>query len=324
MRTIGGRRTPATPMWRSALALLPVFAVACEAPGDLTKTDAATTDAEPRARDASPLPDAPPVLCEGGVCGAAPNTPLEETACCSESGACGLMSRALSPPACLPPDEPGGVSLECAALALPGVPTLQGCCTPAGTCGAYDRFGGFGCIPNERFGTSADRCEPEQVECRAITEIPCDGAEDCADGESCCGRLQSDLYDRFGCFPSCSTISDAEGGLWFPICHSDSDCPKSTDRCTAAIGLPPFLGRCYPNGEAAQTVASAPGVACGEIACAEAEKCCIRDPGSPYCAPIGQRCTCSATTSTDAGGTPIDAGRTDAAPRDASLDAIND
>jgi hypothetical protein len=145
-------------------------------------------------------------------------------------------------------------------------------------------------------------------DCTSIVELPCDGPEDCAPGNVCCGRTQRDHYDLFGCFLSCDGIVDGQDGVWIEICHPGAPCLNPRFTCEASALLPGFLARCHDRGTPvlpdggglsldasidgdagdapvardASTAADAsvppppPGIACGSTNCAASEKCCLR------------------------------------------------
>lgn len=214
-------------------------------------------------RDSPAVPEATLIGCGDTPCPEPPVTPLEALACCDVDGGCGLTTGFLGG-VCTPPNRPGGVDSTCPALQLPGGPTLQGCCTPAGTCGAFDRFGDLGCIPGEDYGRAPIDCAYDaRNDCTQIVEVRCDGPEDCDDRQQCCGRRQLDSYDAFGCFSRCDSITDGDVGIWLAV-------SVETDA----------------------SVADSSGVRCGDDHCGEDQKCCVRPPHSPYCAPASDVCSC--------------------------------
>ena len=274
----------------SGLALLAVVSH-CSTEGAASNADAA--DARPRPVEAGPIPPPDPVLCGAAECSEPDDAPLAPRACCLGEGGCGQSSRALDTP-CLVPAGPGTVDVSCPSLLLPDGVELQGCCAPAGTCGIFDRFGELGCI-----GAEALQLEPlscafvEGDGCRRVVEVPCDGPEDCSDGLVCCGRLQPDGYDRFGCFSSCRPGTDGKRGTWLEICHPERGCTNPLEVCGQVVGLPDFLARCHPSAEPAPLTGEEIGrVRCGEATCETGQKCCLRDPQPPYCAPLEVPCAC--------------------------------
>jgi hypothetical protein len=225
--------------------------------------------------------------------------PLDVRACCLPSGACGLRARRLGSE-CLSRAEVGTVDLACPTLHLGGGIDAQGCCSPDGRCGHFDRFGELGCVASPTSDGSVACTYARSLDCRAVVELPCDGPEDCGAGRVCCGRSALGVYDAFGCFESCDAQSKGFQGVWLEICHPGGVCADSRYSCASAVGLPGFLGRCYrpadltgagAKGDAGD--AAPRGVACGAAPCAANEKCCVRSPGQPYCAPLSTPCTCA-------------------------------
>jgi hypothetical protein len=181
--------------------------------------------------------------------------------------------------------------------------------------------------------------------------VPCDGPEDCPTGQLCCGSLGMGAggiaYTNIACQPSCApadagAASDAAppGGLALvlELCHAGGTCHDNPMyMCSSSTYLPSFLYRCYTMGAAAPATATGgPGVNCGSTTCGAGQECCVRGPTdmSPYCAPVGQACSCAGPSSdggstTDAGnaGDASDTGHVEAAsdaPPEASGDAADD
>src|SRR5260221_3398881 len=219
----------------------------CTTPTDAAVPGADATPARPLYRfvEAGPAPDARTICGETDCPDPPTGNPVDERACCLPASACGVRASLLGS-ACLGPGQPGGVDLRCPSLVTPDGASVQGCCTPAGRCGHFDRFGDLGCVPASP-DDAGQACHPiPSGECRSIVAIPCDGPEDCAPGNVCCARWNFGLYDRFGCFASCSAASITDRGIWRAVCHSTADCPEAADTCRGASGLPAMLRRCYP------------------------------------------------------------------------------
>ncbi|HVU03880.1 MAG TPA: hypothetical protein VHE30_19110 [Polyangiaceae bacterium] len=321
-------------MIREARALVATSVVVAVGwlPGGCTTSRTAATNGSLDAGPRTSFPDAgtltnPVVRCADAPCEEPPGSGvLGARACCIDEDRCGLRAPALRD-ACLPRGNPGSVDLSCPVRSLRDGTFLQGCCTPRGECGLFDRFADLGCVPPEPAATAdsgdgasdasvACRFDPEAT-CRSVVELPCDGPEDCGEGRACCGRLSHDSYDRFACFASCSDQASSTGELWLEVCHPGEPCADPSLACENAPPLPAFLGRCYanrpplpeagtlpdgspprdaavdptPNADASRL--PHPGVACGAVTCGD--KCCLADPGEPYCAENGARCACAPT-----------------------------
>jgi hypothetical protein len=244
---------------------------------------------------------------------------LGEIACCLSSGGCGIRVPLLGD-RCLSPAQAGTVEPECPPFIAPNGAVAQGCCSPAGLCGAYDRFGDLGCIvanPSD----AGMHCTPHPDDtCRSVVAVPCDGPEDCETGSICCARSNFGLYDLYGCFRSCAAAEAADRGVWLAVCHSLDDCRDENSRCEAEEGLASGLSICLPNGsapappagrrdggptDASLSEAAVPredaslpmtdedGVVCGVARCPKGRTCCVREPGSSYCAANADGCSCS-------------------------------
>lgn len=276
--------------------------------------DAGATQHPFRPFDASPLPD---VLsaCGSSACPPLPgDDPLSREPCClPTTNECGARVR-LFGPSCLSPRSPGSVDLSCPSLHVPGSGELQGCCSPDGHCGHFDRFGNLGCVPGGP-DDAGDTCTPRpDATCTSLVEVLCDGPEDCGPERVCCARDSDGLFDRFACLASCDAGSTGPLGLWFEVCRAGGACESPGEVCGATAGLPSFLGRCRASdgapGSASSPVADASldspaprdagahaiGVVCGASVCAPGSKCCVREPEQPYCAPMDAVCECTRAT----------------------------
>ncbi|HEX4341665.1 MAG TPA: hypothetical protein VH062_37405, partial [Polyangiaceae bacterium] len=131
-----------------------------------------------------------------------------------------------------------------------------------------------------------------------------------------------------GCFKSCEIAENTDRGVWLELCHSPDDCRDSTDVCTSQPGLVSSASACYPSGSVRKpdasvreggtadasstgttrdaTVAEAresgtrdsstsneEGVTCGALHCPAGRMCCVLEPGTSYCAPYADGCSCS-------------------------------
>lgn len=293
----------------TAIAL--IVACACAGPVDLSG-DASTDGPNHFGKFVdAPISTGVPTVCGDARC-PEPSTrgPLANVACCLADDTCGIRAGVLST-VCATKHAAGGIDLACPTRSLPGAVTLQGCCRPEGRCGVMDPAGELGCVSE---GSDASTCEfHADNDCTSIVELPCDGPEDCAAGQVCCGRAQSDHFDRFGCFASCAGIVDGQSGVWFEICQPGRPCLDPHLECRQAPELPPFLAHCrdpepppvahgdasardasfdadashQADGSGADVVEPARrprpvlGATCGAVHCSPGEKCCLRRRGSP-------------------------------------------
>jgi hypothetical protein len=281
--------------WLGLLALGAGWS-ACEA-SETPSTDTSDGAVVIWLREAGPLPDAAPVSCGGTQCAEPHSTPLSPGPCCGDAGGCGVESPMAAAFCALEPGL-GGPDLNCPDVAAFDGAILQGCCSPDGSCGAFDRFGTFGCIPGANLVSPPVACRyKDATRCDRVVEVACDGPEDCPLGFQCCARVQPDHYDAFGCFPDCRAIVDGRHGVWLPLCHPGEPCERAGQLCSTVPELPLPYARCYPSLEL--EVDSGPpepfetGVRCGDETCATGEKCCLRPPKRTYCSPIASRCECA-------------------------------
>ena len=172
---------------------------------------------------------------------------------------------------------------------------------------------------------SVAQCSVEQgcttaqaAESSVVGDLLCDGREDCKGNEVCCGHFNGDTYDHASCQASCDAVGESEvgkGGKWTQLCHPGDECPGTGDSCLAYDLLPDFLYRCEDTGQAPPSVGSraAGEVNCGSSPCGEGQKCCLRAPKKPYCAPVAEDCACRLPTDVKDAGLPgEDAGSEDA------------
>jgi len=259
----------------------------------------------------------PPVMCGGTEC-----IPPEGAAtygivsCCLPDNGCGLETP-LAPGDCLPPNQPGGLDPSCADFNMDPI-TLKGCCAADGQCGGLD-VQSLGCIPGDKLDLPAQSCtfQPDN-NCTSIIDVVCDGPEDCGSGQQCCGRFAGGSYDRFVCADTCDEVAATIPGTWSEICHPGQTCSVEGYECRSIDYLPPFLYRCRDTGsdlcepgapanECVVAVTSgANEISCGDTTCGAGEKCCIRSPRDPYCAPADGFCQCIVEQ-----GTNMDAGDDD-------------
>jgi len=197
------------------------------------------------------------------------------------------------------------LATACDPLTIVGGVVLKGCCGPEG-CGVMDPF--LGCMPNTVLGRSGGTCayDPNN-DCTELLGVPCDGAEDCPTGQQCCGKFDGDHFSTFGCYPSCTALEpDASPyGGWRQLCHAGDVCENSSYTCRTSDYLPTFLTRCQAVGlDAPPPMNTEAGkVSCGTTACGTGEKCCLRPPHDPYCAPASADCECR-PAGVDSGGVP--------------------
>jgi hypothetical protein len=146
-----------------------------------------------------------------------------------------------------------------------------------------------------------------ELECSAVAAFTCDGNEDCRRGQVCCGHFNGSTYDGSNCADSCDPSSRADAGpteTWTNLCHPGDICAGKGENCQAYHLLPAFLNRCEDTGSAPMLFGSRKRdeVNCGAKVCGAGEKCCVRSPKAPYCAPIDQACECRLPSDiTDAG-----------------------
>ncbi len=248
--------------------------------------------------------------------------------CCTDTNGCGLKLPEASK--CLA-QQPGYQSSACptftnadASLSLPG------CCSPNG-CGGLDAY--VGCIENSQLGQPSVACTyVPGNDCTQITEVTCDGPEDCSGGKHCCAEFQATglgvAYTHVGCYDSCPG-PDAGGMVgWRELCHAGDVCEDKSPgvTCSTSLYLPATLTRCDTTGSPppAKVDKSPNRVNCGSRACDTGEKCCLRSPHLPYCAAAGDSCECVHPGSL--GGELLDAEvpTTTDAGKDASIDASSD
>lgn len=233
--------------------------------------------------------------CNGTVCTAPTGAEFNQvTTCCLSGGGCGLEAPFVSQ--CLAPSQPGAFDITCVPFTPPRGEQMDGCCGPNG-CGALNPF--MGCISNTDLGREAVACNYDPTnDCRAVAEIPCDGAEDCAAGEHCCAKSANAGYVEFGCFASCTALAaNAGDATWVELCHDGDTCEDAAMSCHASSSLPSSLARCSLTGRLSAPAGSAnPGeVHCGTDVCGSGEKCCLRDPYPAYCTPTTTECRCHPT-----------------------------
>lgn len=160
---------------------------------------------------------------------------------------------------------------------------------------------------------------PDSV-CALAVGAQCDGSEDCAQGETCCGRFEPALvaYTSIACRSECSDRNDIE------LCHAGEPCANGEAVCRTSLIIPhDFIGVCARPESAVAPVtgtAVAGEVTCGATSCAVgSEKCCLRarydfrtmsiDALEPYCAELDANCSCNHVPAMPDAGPPVpDAG----------------
>lgn len=252
--------------------------------------------------------------CGGQPCTDAPASlaPLGAARCCTEDDRCGVQTM-LAPGVCLASNAPGGADPSCPSFTVAGTFTWAGCCTAAGECGALDLDGGLGCIANGNLMSVEQSCDhdPENT-CTRITEIGCDGAEDCSPGRMCCGHFDGAGYLEFSCADSCARREARTGEIWSEACHPGETCETPGFECLANPGyLPETLYRCRDSGTTPRSPGStaAGQVNCGSDVCDAGQKCCVSFPGLvTHCVPIAAACPCDFGAGPDSDGGADDAG----------------
>lgn len=141
---------------------------------------------------------------------------------------------------------------------------------------------------------------PDPV-CSLAVGAECDGAEDCASGEVCCGTL-ADLvptYETIRCQKQCDPPRS------FEICHADTKC-RDGSQCRRSSIIPhEFIGVCFDVTTRSDQPVGKPikdEIACGPETCELGkQKCCLNakvtfatppTPDPPYCAPLSADCLC--------------------------------
>jgi hypothetical protein len=218
---------------------------------------------------------------------------LGVASCCAAANQCGLSIVT----SCIAPDQPGGLDPSCPDVTLPGTTTtLRGCCGADSRCGALDTFMGLGCIAGADLGEADAECvyDPNN-DCVALTPLPCDGPEDCENGQVCCGKLVEGSFTEFACHDDCEEADPMRASLWLELCHPGQQCKTFGLECLTSQALPEFLFRCYTEGsEPASAGSTAEGeINCGPELCKGGETCCLRALQPPYCAPERESCRCN-------------------------------
>lgn len=321
-----------------ALGAALAVAVSCSSSGSISTTDATTVSGGSggSGSDDAEAGDGA-VSCAGVSC-----PPVAEElasasvrACCTDLNRCGLETPIVHD--CHEANEPGVLDASCPSVTVAGVGfTFAGCCRTDGRCGALDTLTSLGCVPLEDLGHEARNCIYDSAGCTELSELPCDGPEDCLAGRVCCGRLAGTLFDAFRCMDRCSVADPTSGALWLEICHTGGTCQEPDQTCSASAALPDFLMRCVvpPGGgmwEASEEAGTddssidvslasaldaadtslAPDAAdedastslggqiqCGTVICKDGNKCCLRAPAEPYCTPFTLPCECEPSEAT--------------------------
>jgi hypothetical protein len=87
-------------------------------------------------------------------------------------------------------------------------------------------------------GPAAQPCQCDSGAC-TLLEVLCDGPEDCASGQMCCGFYDGTQYTRTECRSSC-VMQNGE----FEMCHQGAQCATPGTTCSTSPSLPPYLLRC--------------------------------------------------------------------------------
>lgn len=185
---------------------------------------------------------------------------------------------------------------------------IQGLCRDV-----IEQYGatGYAATLSQQLGdcVNANNCStPREPECSITSAFECDGNEDCPGSQVCCGYTgQAAVYERSTCKDTCDaeTFPDAGAGFVSEFCHPDDTCPVEGHSCLQSTFLPDFLYRCRDTGLSPEKTGStaAGEVNCGDSVCGSGQKCCVRAPKDPYCAPVAEECSCDyeAVPGNDAG-----------------------
>jgi hypothetical protein len=283
------------------------------------------TTSLPAKADAATAKDAGGIFCGTKYCKPRQDIGIEtETLCCTDSGDCGLKFPTANK--CLPPDQPGIPSADCGDYAIPNQSrTLTGCCGPKG-CGKEDAF--LGCIVNTDLDLPAQTCAYDPTNtCGAVSDIPCDGPEDCP-GQHCCTEISTSSggTSKTKCYDSCVALAGDGGGsttFWRELCHAGDTCEDPTFQCRTSQFLPPFLNRCVSGmGNPAPTNldTSKSRVNCGSGVCGAGQKCCFSTSAmgtlTAYCAEKNAACKCNPPDGGASKPGPLSPAPTDAGSKD--------
>lgn len=165
---------------------------------------------------------------------------------------------------------------------------------------------------------------PDSI-CSLEVGAECDGREDCAGGQTCCGVFDplGFTYRQIRCMDSCEDTNEIE------LCHPGEACSRPGHVCRRSFILPyEFLSVCADPGLVSPNAtgqALAGEIACGPESCqVGSEQCCLRTRYEfaartlralePYCAPLDHACDC------DHALPPSDAGVDGGADQDAGAD----
>jgi hypothetical protein len=141
---------------------------------------------------------------------------------------------------------------------------------------------------------------PDPV-CSLEVGAECDGAEDCGNGEVCCGTLKElvPTYETIKCQKQCDPPRS------FEICHAGVKCRDGSECRRSSIIPHDFIGVCFDVPNRSDEPIGKPiakEIACGPTPCEfGTEKCCLNakvtfvtPPAAepPYCAPLSADCLC--------------------------------
>jgi len=184
--------------------------------------------------------------------------------CCKPNGMCGVQDTFLGL-GCVDPSEFGGpASQPCGSVVVDagtggtggapsdaGVGGTGGSTTDAGTpgaivCGSNNNPGvcnvGDKCCV---LSPGLDYCDSASATCQCsngncnITEVTCDGNEDCGAGQMCCGIISGNTYTKTVCQASCNGTTERE------ICHPNGTCVTPNTTCSHPQALPQYIWRCF-------------------------------------------------------------------------------
>jgi hypothetical protein len=83
------------------------------------------------------------------------------------------------------------------------------------------------CVQAEQGGGTTETCIPTGDNCAGGADLTCDGPEDCASPEVCCGSLVG------GGGAACAAVEDCDGAGDLILCGTADDCPEAEPHCCA-------------------------------------------------------------------------------------------
>jgi hypothetical protein len=176
--------------------------------------------------------------------------------CCKPNGMCGVQDTFIGL-GCVDPSQFGGPpSQPCGSVVIDagtggtggtgGVPNDSGVGVGTVNCGSNNNPGT--CNTGEKccvLAPGLDYCESPSATCQCtngncnITEVTCDGNEDCGSGQMCCGIISGNSYAKTVCQSSCNGTTERE------ICHPGGTCVTPNTTCSHPQALPQYIWRCF-------------------------------------------------------------------------------